>query len=526
MRLSRRALLTAGLGVGQLALLDRFGMIRSAKADPTGDGPTKLLTLYLQGGTRQQYQWWPLSDADVDKHVPPPSDFKGEPALFKASQLVELAPGDGKYPALRVPKTWDSSNPSKTGNGLSPLGYGWTHFGLASQTAVLHGIDQGTNSHASGYIASMCGAAGGTYRAPAIQSVIANHFYERFKDSRPLPCVAIKGAGMPNPTTLPASSGPILVPGAAALKPTLSADPAANPWWKGLDARHDAPELGFDGKPTGNTLRLTNLEANVLDTTRSFRGRSSAGTDAILEQLYGGYQGVSKVLARNVADILAKTPGATHVSGAPYLANVAMGTFGFHFGANYGVNTLDAPFDMVLRLLKSDLTTAVHAFLDEVYYDTHSGMDGHRFGSALIRAQMDSVARLLGEMKATPAPGKPGKSLLDDTLVLVISDFGRTWASGPTQSSPNGWSAGDDHHPFTSVTFAGGGVAGNRQVGSFVMPDASGADVDIIDETGAAGRRSPRAADVVATACRIMGLGADQFFIPGGYAEVVGLRKT
>lgn len=526
MKLSRRALMMAGLGIGQLALLEKFGMVREAKADMPTDGPTKLLTLYLQGGTRQQYQFWPQPDADVDTHVPPPTTYKGEPAFFKASQLIDLAPGDGKFPALRVPRIWDPANPAHYGDGFSPYGYGWVQYALAQSTSVLHGIDQGTNSHASGYIASMCGAAGGSYRAPAIQSVIANYFYSRFKDTRPLPCVAIKGAGMPNQTSLPAASAPILVPGIAALKPTLSADPAANPWWKGLDARHNAPELAFDGTPTGNTLSLTDLEQHSLDNAASYRGHSTAGTDSILEQIYGGYQGVSKVLARDVADVLAKTDGATHISNPAYLGNTAGNLFGIGFGANYGNTGLNDPFDMVLRLLKSDLATSIHAYLDEVYYDTHLGLSGHIFGSALIRAQMDSIARLLGEMKASPAPSRPGKTLLDDTLVMVISDFGRTWATGPSQSAADGWSAGDDHHPYTSVTFAGGGIIGNRQIGSFVMPNANGADVDLIDETGASMRRNPTAADVVATACRIMGLTTNDFFIPGGFGEVVGFRRT
>ena len=526
MNLTRRSMLTAGLGLAQLALLDRFTRTKSAKAAPMGDGPTKLLTIYLQGGVRQQYIWWPNSDADVDRAVPPQWDHVGEPACFSAKHLRELGPSNGPFPALRMPTFCDPENPGKRGAGLSPLGHTWRHFRLHENTSVLHGIDQGTNAHGSGYVASMCGLAGGTYRAPALQSVIANHFYERFRDTRPLPCVAIKSFGMPNPAGLPARSAPILVPTANAIKPSLSADPASNPWWKGHAARVEQPALGLDGAAVGGNLRLTDLEGAVLETTRGLHHKSTAGTDAILEQLYGGYVGVSKVLARDVADILAKTKGAEKLDGLSYLDGYTYSTFDFHFGANLGVKGMDGPIDMALRVLKSDLATSVHLALDEVYYDTHNGAYGHKFNAAVLRGQFDVLARLLGEMKSTPAPGRPGKTLLDDTLVLIISEFGRTWAAGPSQASLDGWQLGDDHHPFTSVTFVGGGIEGNRQIGKFILPDARGTDVQVIEESGETTKRPPRAADVIATACRIFGLNHEDFFIPGGYGEVTGFRRT
>ena len=50
--------------------------------------------------------------------------------------------------------------------------------------------------------------------------------------------------------------------------------------------------------------------------------------------------------------------------------------------------------------------------------------------------------------------------------------------------------------------------------------------MDVIEENGQAGKRIPRAADMTTSALRIMGLQFSDFFIPGGYGEVVGLRKT
>jgi hypothetical protein len=151
----------------------------------------------------------------------------------------------------------------------------------------------------------------------------------------------------------------------------------------------------------------------------------------------------------------------------------------------------------------------------------HAGL-GQAFSCAHGRAQMDIVARFLGELKLTPAPGLPGKTLLDDTLVVVVSEFGRSWASANASS---GFDLPDNHHPYTSVMFAGGNVAGNRQVGSYDRR-GFGVPVELIEENGQPSSRVPRSADAVTTAMRMLGLDFHEFFIPGGYGEVVGLRKS
>jgi hypothetical protein len=525
MKLSRRAMLTAALGASQLALLERFGLLRDARADGSTDGPTKLLTLYTQGGTRQHYHWWPLDPAKSDTALPPPYG-PDDLAFYTKDKLGQLAPGDGKFPALQMPILWDPADPGSFANGHSMFGYSWKHFALHEQTTVVHGIDQGTNAHQSAYIAAMSGAAGADYRAPALQCVVANHFLQKFADTRPLPCVAVSAQGMPQARGLPGQSGAVLAPSAASLKALLSADGTKNWWWKGLDQRHPIDLVDFSGKPTGGKIDVTDLESQVLQATRAYAGRSSAGTDAYLEGLYENYAGISRVFAKDVVSILEKIKPIEHLDDVDYLANqYNNGMFTYNFGANYAQSGLQDPLEMALRLLKSDLVTSVHAFLNEVYYDTHSGKNGHTFGAAQLRAEMDVLARMLGEMKRTPAPGKPGKTLLDDTLVMIFSEFGRSWASGPGASQPDAWSYPDDHHPITTVTFVGGGVSANRMVGSFELPQARGVEVDLYDEAGAKQTRIPRAADVTTTACRILGMNFDDFFIPGGYAEIDGVRK-
>jgi len=513
MKTTRRALLAASLGFGQLALLERFGFLRDARADTPADAPTKLLSIYVSGGWRPTYFFCPLSPEDIDKAIPPPTDFVGEPVFFDAGSLVDLAPGDGTYQPVRIPHTWNEADPTQWGNGYSPYGRIWQQESLYDKLAVLHGIDQGTNSHASGYIASMCGLAGSNYRAPGLACVAAAFLHAKFGDSRPLPCVVLDSRGMPAPLDLPASGSPILIPDPVSVKQLFSTDPAENWWWQGLDQRSDLDEVDFLGKATGGTIPLTALEAYSLASIRAHRGRTTASTDAVLEKLHGDYASVSKVLARDVATVLQNTPGANNLD-----------DYGYHFGANFGQYEMKPKMDMALRLLKSDLASSIHVYFGEEYYDTHSGKVGHVSVAGRQRGAMEVVARLLTEMKNTPAPSRPGFSLLDDTLVLVFSEFSRTWAGGASQSQPEGWSYLDDHHPFTSVVFAGGGVAANRQIGNYTVPHGTGVPVDIVEEDGGSSQRVPRAADVTATALRILGLDFYDFFIPGGYGEVVGMR--
>lgn len=530
MRSTRRQLLQWGLGAAQVALLDRYNLLwRSASAQTASDAPTKLLTLYVSGGYRPQFMWWGQDDAAVDKSVPPPADYSGEPVFFKASSLVDLGAPNGNYRPLRTWRSWDPANPASRAAGFSPMMYGWQHFALASQTSVLHGIDQGTNAHQSGYIAAMCGVAGSDYRAPAIQSVLANHLYEKFKSTRPLPCVAISGNGLPVATGLPSHAAPILVPSIDALRPALSSKAMDNPWWKDLEARTPTPELDFRGMPTGTSLNATKLEEYTFARARAFAGKSTPRVDQFLEGLHGTLTSVSRALAANVTDVLEGLKGVDWLTAnrPPYMQNYFMNPFTYTFGlANFHQGALEAPLEMTLRLLKSDLTSAIHTVLPSPYFDTHNGSYGVHFSCAHGRAAMDCIARLLGEMKNTPAPGKPGKTLLDDTLVLVFSEFARSWPSGQSQAQAASWQYPDDHHPFTSVTYVGGGVAANRQVGSYTTPLGGGTAVDVIEENGMPGKRLPRAADMTTTALRILGLSFSDFFIPGGYGEVVGIRKT
>lgn len=158
--------------------------------------------------------------------------------------------------------------------------------------------------------------------------------------------------------------------------------------------------------------------------------------DAFLEQLHGSLKSVSRVLAADVVSVLQRTKGIdTLMSARPAYTSSYLSPFSYTFGlANFHMTGLEPRFDMALRLLKADVATSIHLSLG-LDFDTHNGT-GHSFSCAHGRNYFDLVARFLGELKSTPLPGRPGKTLLDDTLVVTMSEFGRSWASGPRQRRP------------------------------------------------------------------------------------------
>lgn len=510
------------LGAGQIALLDRMGLLRSGVAHAnTTDAPSKLCVIYVPGGFRPQYHFWPMADEDVEHCVPEPGGFAGEPTYFRKEGLIDLGPANGNFKPIRVWRSWDPANPANR-TGFSPMMYGFQHFDLAGQMAVLHGVDQGTADHNSAFVSAMCGVASPDFRAPAFHSVFANHVHGKYASTRPLPFVTVTtDRGIPVAQGLPSHAAPVKVPSVEALAPQMSDDPMVNWWWEKLNVRRPAPELDVRGADMGSMLSSTALEAHTMKQPGKLLGHSTAKVDGFLEGLHGSLRSVSRVLAADVVSVLENQKGIDALTMKPsYMANYGLGPFGYTFGnANFHMTQMEPRLDMALRLLKSDLTSAVHVAFP-LDFDTHSGL-GHGFSCAHGRAQMDVVARFLGELKATAAPGLPGKTLLDDTLVVVLSEFGRSWA----YKSSTGFNLPDDHHPYTSVLFAGGGVAGNRSIGSYDRRGL-GLATDIIEENGQPSSRVPKSADVAATAMRMMGLDLHEFFIPGGYGEVVGLRKT
>src|SRR5688572_26967537 len=114
---TRRALLLASLGAGQLALLDRFGLnpLAPARARAASPGPTKLLTIHVPGGWMPAYLWCPLTADEISSVLPAPMMPLGVPAYFRPEWVKNLdGSGDAgageKIQRLRVPRMWDETS--------------------------------------------------------------------------------------------------------------------------------------------------------------------------------------------------------------------------------------------------------------------------------------------------------------------------------------------------------------------------------------------------------------------------------
>ncbi len=530
MKSTRRNLLLTALGATQLAALDRFGL-RSAQAAPDPNGPTKLLCIWLDGGCNWEHIFTPLTAAGVQKFIRPP-EGGNHPFGYSTDQVRCF---DGTTPDLNDPGTtrkirgpvfWNDANPADaTGtNPLSggtqiyrPWGYSWVdpEYELFKRACVLVGADQGTASHASGIVASMCGVAGSSFRAPSVQAVIANHMAAYFPD-RPVPNATLGGT-RPSALDLPALATPYSLTSLTLLETTIT--DRRDSAWEGLRERMDVETIGFDGQPSGGTVPLTVTDRAVLDAIRAKRGRSTSGTDGYLQQLYETYQGLSKTIARDVLSALEQTTGFEHILNDPLYSGGTLTTGCIGSADICGQIAGTGPWDFALRLLKSDLVTSLTlraTSIANTSFDVHfSG--GARAQTSHLRMALEGIGQMLIEMQLTPASSGKG-SLLDETLVYIYSDFGRTFARSGED--------GTDHHPATCGILVGGRVRGDQMLGGYdeaAEGSPLGAPVAVVEESGETVTRPPTSQDIAATVIRGFGLepGKD-FFIPGGYGEYAG----
>jgi uncharacterized protein (DUF1501 family) len=128
-------------------------------------------------------------------------------------------------------------------------------------------------------------------------------------------------------------------------------------------------------------------------------------------------------------------------------------------------------------------------------WDMHSNIYNRAAGTNLYTqaGQLDpALGSLLDDLKA--APGKAaGRTLLDETLVVVAGEFGRTVGTLNGQ-------AGRDHFAINSALFAGGGIKGGQVIG---VTDAAGST---ITDSGVSGRTELRPEDIACTVYSALGI--------------------
>ncbi len=127
-------------------------------------------------------------------------------------------------------------------------------------------------------------------------------------------------------------------------------------------------------------------------------------------------------------------------------------------------------------------------------WDHHSNIYA-KTGSSLytqMKTFDPAFGALLTDLAATPG-SSTGVSLLDETLVVVLGEFGRTVGALNAQG-------GRDHFLRMSIAFAGGGVRGGTLIGA---TDASGANAT---EFGWSANRDVRPEDVSSTIYSALGI--------------------
>lgn len=135
---------------------------------------------------------------------------------------------------------------------------------------------------------------------------------------------------------------------------------------------------------------------------------------------------------------------------------------GQRYGFNNAANGFGNSCITARNLIKSNLGTRF-VQISIGGWDNHTNIYQANAGIYPSARQFDKgVGELLTDLAA--APGVNGGTLLDETLVVWMGEFGRTVRTGTNQPGLNS-GAGRDHFFQHFVGFAGGGVSGGRAIG-------------------------------------------------------------
>lgn len=161
--------------------------------------------------------------------------------------------------------------------------------------------------------------------------------------------------------------------------------------------------------------------------------------------------------------------------------------------ARYGSTTFGDSLVIARNLIASGKGTR---FVQATFggWDHHSNIYAKTGNSLYTQcAQFDpAYAALLADLKAMPG-SSAGRTLLDETLVVVVAEFGRTVGVLNNQN-------GRDHNLRMTTVWAGGGVRGGNAIGK---TDATG---NKVDDYGWSASRDVRPEDVTSTIYSALGI--------------------
>lgn len=120
-----------------------------------------------------------------------------------------------------------------------------------------------------------------------------------------------------------------------------------------------------------------------------------------------------------------------------------------------GDTTLPSQSALAVDLLRLDLSRCVTVAHDFADWDSHADNDARQ--SDMFESLYAGLGDLMDRLSA--APGTRAETLADETVVVVLSEMGRT-------PNMNG-GAGKDHWPHTSTLLIGPNLDGSRVVGGY-----------------------------------------------------------
>jgi hypothetical protein len=165
--------------------------------------------------------------------------------------------------------------------------------------------------------------------------------------------------------------------------------------------------------------------------------------------------------------------------------------------ARFGDNEVGLGCLLARNLIQADAGTR-YVHITHPDWDHHKNIFEHSSKSNhYVRCnEFDKgMANLLRDMAASPSPRQPGKSLLDETLVVMATEFGRT------PGALNGVRGRHHYNQCYLSLFAGAGVKGGRIIGK---TDAEGAKT--VDNGWKYARMAPKTENVYATIYSVLGI--------------------
>jgi uncharacterized protein (DUF1501 family) len=164
--------------------------------------------------------------------------------------------------------------------------------------------------------------------------------------------------------------------------------------------------------------------------------------------------------------------------------------------ARYGENEVGLGCLLARNLVKADAGTR-YIHIRHSGWDHHKKIFDHKAGTNHYKHCNDldrAVANLLRDLANQPSSTSSGKTLLDETLVIVATEFGRV--PGPLNGV-----AGRHHFNGSYIgLFAGGGVKGGQIIGK---TDAHG---EKVLETGWKYKGQMKTENIYATAYSALGI--------------------